>query len=308
MAVPDWIILRCASLAWHDLGYPGQLALLNHKDEKVVQAFIATFNNDIAAKEWAATQSPTGASFAKRSFLSGPVLKQLAKHILQVQDQMPDDLKQWASDFWSGLLQTVCSERANKVLREVATKDCASKTVSRIKRWEAVQRSTLAAVYKRERLNVTDFKPVPSDVVELMDAMFTHTDSSPPLPFKRILDKQDWETFNSVSIRATYAEQFIMREAYRLRDATLFTESWRAAFIPSGSVSDISWKHYLIIPKNLFEIIDLYFWIVVNLNTIVMFICIHIVLNIHMEKCDVNMLLYESITTHLGTSVFSLFK
>ena len=231
------IMPRCASLAWHDMGYPGQLALLNATDPETVSSFIKTFKNDLAAMEWAAAQSPTGASFAKRSMLSGPVFKQLAKYINTIDaDMQSDDLKRWAAQFWSGLLQTVCSERANKILREVCTRDCSSKTVSRVKRWEALQRSKIPTMYKREALSVEAFEAVPPDVETLMDSMFRHTDSSPPLPFNLILGNQDWATFNSLTIRQLYAEQFIMREAYSLKDATLFTEAWRTAFIPSGYV------------------------------------------------------------------------
>ena len=217
------------------MGYPGQLALLNAKDEKVVAAFIKTFNNDVAAKEWARAQSPTGASFARRSMLDGPVMKQLAKRLTSDLVELPSDLAEWCHDFWAGLLETVASERANKVIRDCATRDCPNKSVARTKRWESLQRSKLGDIYKRQRLTVDTFRPIPRDVNDLVDSCYAHTDPKPPLPFKKILDKQDWETFNSMSIRSLYAEAVLIRDAFRLKDATLFTESWRTAFLPAGS-------------------------------------------------------------------------
>ena len=229
-----WNEIRCASLAWHDVGYPGQMALLNHKDPKVVNRFLETFQNDCAAIAWAALQSPTGADFARRNMLSGPIMKQLAPHLHYTFEQLPADVQKWGADFWSGLLETVCSERANKVLRECATRDCNSKVVARTKRWEALVNSKLADVYKRPRLQVEQFKPIPDDVHSLLESMYTHVDPKPPLAFKRILGDQDWDTFNSVSIRSLYAETILLRDAFRLKDPTIFTESWRTAFIPPG--------------------------------------------------------------------------
>ena len=202
----------------------------------MVKEFLKTFQNDCAAVAWARVQSPTGAEFARRSMLSGPVLEQLAPHLNCELDQLPDDVKRWGADFWSGLLETACSERANKVIREVATRHCNSKRVARTKRWEALVSSKLADVYKRPRLEIARFQPIPADINSLLESMYSHVDSAPPLPFKRILGDQDWSTFNSMSIRGLYAETILMRDAFRLKDPSLFTESWRTAFIPPGHV------------------------------------------------------------------------
>ena len=63
--------------------------------------------------------------------------------------RVPASLEKWFQLFWKCLQTSVISEGANKVLREVETKDCPSKEVSRLKRWDALRRSSLGKQYKR---------------------------------------------------------------------------------------------------------------------------------------------------------------
>lgn len=231
------LINRAASMAWHDMCWPGLTALFVHKDPARVADGLALLALDWKAQEWANKQSAKGAMYAKSSFLHGSVMAQIVRiFISDGWHRVPPVLVRWFRLFWSGLLSSVPNERANKILRECEDRDCPSKATSRLKRWEALRLSTLPKQYERRGLEVSDFIDTPKDVQELMATLFEYVDPTPPLPLDRILGSQDWDTFNSMSIRGNYAQLHVMREAFRNKDPLVLSSAWASSMIPVGQV------------------------------------------------------------------------
>ncbi len=225
---------RSASLAWHDMCWPGLTALFVHAKTEMVARGVRLLRLDVSAMEWSKDQSPTGAEMAARSMLNGPVMAQIVKMFKADKfARVPPCLVEWFKLFWSGLLQSVINERANKVLRQVETHDCPSKAIARMKKWEALRLSSLAKMYERKPLEVAEFHDVPVDCLDLMSSLFEHSNETPPLNLHRITGVQDWQTWNSMTVRNAYAETFVMRQAYENTDASILTGS---AMVPAGQV------------------------------------------------------------------------
>ena len=188
------------------------------KDPQKKAKGVQVLKLDVSAKEWSAEQSAAGADMAKRSMLNGAIMNIIVAFFKEDGfKRVPPALEEWFHHFWRGLHTTVISERANKVLREVETRDCPSKEVSRLKRWDQLRRSSLGQQYKRNELEVTEIQQPPSDCNELLGTLFDHVAASKPsLALHSILQTQDWATYNSQSIRSLYAETHVMSATVHL--------------------------------------------------------------------------------------------
>lgn len=226
---------RCASCSWHCDGWPGALGLLVHQDQCKVEQGLDKLRVATEAVEYARKSGPTGLAMSERSLLNGAfmtaVLRLAREGGFKV---LSPALAGLMSDFWGGLLQTVVCERANQRLRDCETRDCPSKTMARTKRWEALRRSPLTSMYKRDGLTIERPEQAPRNAD--MSSLFQHVDKNPPLPLADICKKQIWQTWSAQSIRTAFAEQQVMIKAKETGNPSLFNKAWVASIVPEGQL------------------------------------------------------------------------
>ena len=140
---------------------------------------------------------------------------------------------------WLGFLQTVMNERANQKLKDAETRKTTSKELKRLKRWEVVRRSGLLEDYGARVEEVDLSIKVPRDVDARI--LFRAVGDDASVDLKRIMGEQNWQTWNSMTIRHSYGETQLMLDSWRDKKAEYFARRpLHTAFIPVKQVVGVS--------------------------------------------------------------------
>ena len=213
---------RVASCAWHSHSLPGLSSLLLHPDQAKVTEGLRLFKEYVLAWEWARQcGSAAGVDMAGRSMLHGKLLVALVRLARITNfESVNVPMSILLNNMWTGFLQTVINERMNKELRGAETRSSTSKDLARLKRWEACRHSGQMEHYGVRMKPVDHTISVPTDVD--LNVVFKAVNDASSVDLKRIHGKQDWETWNSMSIRKTFAEQQLMVKAQHLGTRIFF--------------------------------------------------------------------------------------
>lgn len=226
---------RASSLAWHNVGFPGSTARMVHTDPEVAQRGLDRLKLCVEACCWAEASCLEGAILARRCPLGGAIMQRAIALAEQNQfSSISADLRDLLVYLWSGALQTVVIERANQRLRDAETRDASSKVLERLSRWSILRRSDLVEHYGGADVPHRPHQSLPADAE--MDALFRPRGDSCPLDLRGITREQNWVTFNSQSVKKTFAEMELMIAAYQAGRPEMFGEGWKTALLPEKQV------------------------------------------------------------------------
>ena len=198
----SYMLRRTASCAWHSHSYPSLSAIMCHSNAEIRSQGLTLLKEYDGAWEWSQESgSPKGRWISQRSMLHGRLMVAMVRLArLNDFDGISPELLAFLNCFWSGLLQSVINERANKILRDAETRASTSKDVARLRRWELLRRSGLLQHYKVAVKEPSEHIAVPSDIS--LACIFKAVGDTFSVDLKSIQSStRDWQTWNSTTIK-----------------------------------------------------------------------------------------------------------
>lgn len=232
---------RATAMIRHILGLPEMFAGLLHNDSTKQQESFSKLKSFYEGYMAASVRKEEVVKHMVARSLFGTTAIRLACLFAQSGrwQHVTQQLKVWLHTVFKSIGQTVVLENANKELRDREQRGSTGKSFNKFDKWACpVDLKLLEKFGRREvsPLSCAGSPPLGFDSARPFCPVSDKDGTNDSLDFRSVLGKQDWTTFNTVSILDVFSEMILLRHGHE-RDAWHdLGGAWHSSFIPEGEV------------------------------------------------------------------------
>lgn len=232
--------VRSGSMVRHTCGFPCSLAGLLHADPEKSQASWSQFKLLVESFEAASQRSEALVAKAVReSTLQGTTMKWAVKFAEGGKwSQITSQMQELLHCLFRGLGQTKIVEDSIKDLRDKETRVAPSKQLAHFMEWQSTIDAKVLQAYDRNEVQVGTAVPLPAGFTadNIFQARHAADGNHDSMDLRAIMQKQDWVTYTSQSIKSTYPQLQLLRHLHTHDCWHLAGAAWTAGLLPQGLV------------------------------------------------------------------------
>ena len=232
---------RCASMAWHSRSWPGRLALFASPSLAERKKALTWLRED-----WAAFNRAS--EYAEASDVVGKLVKQspfqtvAVREVAEVADEtrgateeeVLDELKDYASAVFSGWGHSKIIEDALQRLRDREQRDTPNRRLDRVKQWSVLRDKNVIDLHKR--VEQAPDEGILDDAPKLPNRLFSYVNQPVSIDATSLTQRATWPTFSAQSSQTLPSDAALLAHCHR-------EDCWESApgvaktiFVPQGCV------------------------------------------------------------------------